>query len=628
MAGRYNEADGHSIKVGASQASAPRLFLWCFSEVDLGRDTTMQTHKQNLSALLIAVGTLLSGLHGAKWAYTGPDGEHHWSKHYPFCGGTFQSPIDIQTQLLRFDPTLRPIELQNYNLSTNEQLTLGNNGHSIQLSLPRRMYLSSLPHRYTAAQLHFHWGSEHLPVGSEHTVNGRQFAAEMHVVLFNSDKYPNISVAADKSDGLAVLGVLIEVGEFNPAFDQFLKYIKDQRVQVPAFNIRSLLPALLDEYYRYDGSLTTPPCYPSVLWTVFKNPVTISLKQFLALATAIYSSDQQELSPVAMNSNYRKPQYTDNRVVLCSFQGGRGLRGATQTVTSPFLRRQVINQLLGGDLADQDGLNQLLGGDLADLDGLNQLLDGDLADLDGLNQLLDGDLADLADQDELNKLLPKKPRAPGKKWNDLKNHQKGWTQSHIGSKHHQNTWSQTQFSLKQQWLKPNKVPSGGAGAARLVPSPRKNQQNRQPVWKSGLSEDMLCYVSLEQNVSRQLSRGRSLPHTDTQLVQALRETLFPELNLRSYLGCKSDLALLTIRQLLRGRSATDEALKLDQALGGTGQRGSTAHQQTIVGQRGSTKKQQTNTLSKHQSGFAPAPAAVPRKPNQPIPWLQPMEWED
>lgn len=36
----------------------------CSSEVDLCRDTTMQTHKQDLSSLLIAVGTLLSGLHG------------------------------------------------------------------------------------------------------------------------------------------------------------------------------------------------------------------------------------------------------------------------------------------------------------------------------------------------------------------------------------------------------------------------------------------------------------------------------------------------------------------------------------------------------------------------------------
>lgn len=48
---------------------------------------------------------------------------------------------------------------------------------------------------------------------------------------------------------------------------------------MPGFNIRALLPARLDEYYRYDGSLTTPPCYPSVLWTVFRNTMTVSQKQ-------------------------------------------------------------------------------------------------------------------------------------------------------------------------------------------------------------------------------------------------------------------------------------------------------------------------------------------------------------
>lgn len=35
--------------------------------------------------------------------------------------------------------------------------------------------------------------------------------SQMHIVHFNSDKYPNMSMAVDKSDGLAVLGVLIEV---------------------------------------------------------------------------------------------------------------------------------------------------------------------------------------------------------------------------------------------------------------------------------------------------------------------------------------------------------------------------------------------------------------------------------
>lgn len=53
----------------------------------------------------------------------------------------------------------------------------------------------------------------------------------------------------------------------------------DQKVLVPGFNIQELLPDRLDEYYRYEGSLTTPPCYPSVLWTVFRHPVKISQEQ-------------------------------------------------------------------------------------------------------------------------------------------------------------------------------------------------------------------------------------------------------------------------------------------------------------------------------------------------------------
>uniref|UniRef100_A0A3Q2P0I6 Carbonic anhydrase n=1 Tax=Fundulus heteroclitus TaxID=8078 RepID=A0A3Q2P0I6_FUNHE len=239
--------------------------------------------------------------------------EHHWSKHYPFCGGTFQSPIDIKSELLRFDPALRPIEVQNYNLAPDEQLTLGNNGHSLQISLPPKMYLSSLRHRYTAAQLHFHWGSSSRPAGSEHMVNSRQYAAEMHVVHYNSEKYPNISMAVDKSDGLAVLGVLVEVGDFNPAYEQFLKFINGikYRVQVPGFNVRALLPTRLDEYYRYDGSLTTPPCYPSVLWT------------FLALTTALYSSNAQDSVAIPLHSNFRKPKLIDSRVVLVSFKEGK-----------------------------------------------------------------------------------------------------------------------------------------------------------------------------------------------------------------------------------------------------------------------------------------------------------------
>jgi len=62
---------------------------------------------------------------------------------------------------------------------------------------------------FQLAQLHFHWGSTNT-VGSEHRIAGTQYALEMHLVHYNR-KYPNISVAIDKSDGLAVIGVLFMV---------------------------------------------------------------------------------------------------------------------------------------------------------------------------------------------------------------------------------------------------------------------------------------------------------------------------------------------------------------------------------------------------------------------------------
>ena len=50
---------------------------------------------------------------------------------------------------------------------------------------------------------HFHWPSEHL-------IDGKQYAAELHIVHFNT-KYATVSEAATKPDGLGVVGVFLEV---------------------------------------------------------------------------------------------------------------------------------------------------------------------------------------------------------------------------------------------------------------------------------------------------------------------------------------------------------------------------------------------------------------------------------
>lgn len=62
-------------------------------------------------------------------------------------------------------------------------------------------------------------------------------------------------------------------------FISSLHPLADQKVSIPAFDIQSLLPKDLGRYYRYNGSLTTPPCYQSVIWMLFHERVQISKAQ-------------------------------------------------------------------------------------------------------------------------------------------------------------------------------------------------------------------------------------------------------------------------------------------------------------------------------------------------------------
>lgn len=51
------------------------------------------------------------------------------------------------------------------------------------------------------------------------------------------------------------------------------------------FSLSSLLPIQdkdkLSKYFRYNGSLTTPPCSENVIWTIFDHKLKISLTQVI-----------------------------------------------------------------------------------------------------------------------------------------------------------------------------------------------------------------------------------------------------------------------------------------------------------------------------------------------------------
>uniref|UniRef100_A0A3Q1G6Q0 Carbonic anhydrase XIV n=1 Tax=Acanthochromis polyacanthus TaxID=80966 RepID=A0A3Q1G6Q0_9TELE len=122
----------------------------------------------------------------------------------------------------------------------------------------------------------------------------------LHVVHYNSELYPNLSAAMAQRDGLAVLGILI-------------------KVFIPAFDVQSLLPKDLGRYYRYNGSLTTPPCYQSVIWTLFHERVQISKAQVRFRHRHTTGIADRML----LQDNYRTTQALNHRVVFASFSAGQ-----------------------------------------------------------------------------------------------------------------------------------------------------------------------------------------------------------------------------------------------------------------------------------------------------------------
>ncbi|XP_078530529.1 uncharacterized protein LOC144817673 [Lissotriton helveticus] len=304
-----------------------------------------------LGLQVLAPGGSTEGEHGGhrpRPEHTGPPTHHwtygeqkEWDADYPDCGGEAQSPININTSSTTYDPALQPIVLQGYNLPAEQSLRLNNNGHTVVLQLPKELSIvGGLPLEYRAAQLHFHWGSPKRP-GSEHTVNGEHYPGEIHMVFFSSE-YSSIKEAMDKPGGLAVLGGFIEAGsEENPYYAHLLQYFdkvenEGEDTQVEGFDISGLLPTRMDRYYRYNGSLTTPPCFQTVNWTIFNDTIKVSPEQLLILEDTLHGDDHEIL-----HLNFREPQRLNGRPVLASFRrpvGGRRGPGSghADTGSSPL----------------------------------------------------------------------------------------------------------------------------------------------------------------------------------------------------------------------------------------------------------------------------------------------------
>nr|QGA42399.1 carbonic anhydrase [Eptatretus stoutii] len=256
------------------------------------------------------------------WGYSKANGPYTWVSHFPIAQGSRQSPVDLRSSDTRFDAKLQPL---NYHYMPTSSRILNNNGFSFKLSFddssdPCVLSGGPLDGHFRMNQLHMHWGcDEHA--GSEHSVDGNTYAAELHMVHWNSSKYSNMQQAVAQPDGLAVIGVFIQVGAEHKELKKITDLLpmitqQDSKIELSGLNPLLLLPCS-PAYWTYLGSLTTPPLYESVTWIVMKEPLSISSQQLEAIQS-LYSlrSGKHE----RLLNNYRPPQLLAGREIRASFK--------------------------------------------------------------------------------------------------------------------------------------------------------------------------------------------------------------------------------------------------------------------------------------------------------------------
>jgi len=282
------------------------------------------------------------------WTYLGADsGPSKWATiGFPTCAAMKQSPIDIKAADTSVDTSLGQFTFKGFNTAMGHY-ELENNGHTLEVSglvqpmMEKSVSSGGLPGTYIVEQFHFHWALVN-GMGSEHKSNGKQFELEMHIVMHkNTFASVGAAVAAPGSDNLAVLGVWFQLdSKDNPALDlifteEALSKIKneDEKTEIDAFKLSDLLPSDLTHYARYDGSLTTPPCTETVVWTLFATPCPISQKQLDRLRSMLYQNKAGEPN-VPLVPNFRPIQALNGRKIKVSRAWPTGSAAAAAT-TAP-----------------------------------------------------------------------------------------------------------------------------------------------------------------------------------------------------------------------------------------------------------------------------------------------------
>jgi carbonic anhydrase len=239
-------------------------------------DLRKLSKKFSLVAILTTTAIFANG--AVHWGYEGKGAPENWGSLTPefrMCkDGVNQSPINL-TGFVEAD--LPKLE---YKYDTNSTEVL-NNGHAVQVNVAPGSKITIDGIDFELKQFHFH-------TPSENNINGKSFPLEAHFVH------------ASKDGKLAVVALMFKEGKENPvlakAWDKMPMKVGDKN-PVEINDIDKLLPENRD-YYRFNGSLTTPPCTEGVRWIVIKEPVEVSKEQVEKFAKVMGHPNNRPVQPL------------------------------------------------------------------------------------------------------------------------------------------------------------------------------------------------------------------------------------------------------------------------------------------------------------------------------------------
>jgi carbonic anhydrase len=213
------------------------------------------------------------------WDYQGKNGPTLWGElnpNYASCSsGVNQSPVAFDTTI---HAALKPI--RTIHKFPAKEIELIHRGLRIHFKEGNMMVLDK--NAFQLKHIDFH-------TPSEHQLNGQSYPLEIQ--LFHQDNKKNV----------AITSVLFQNGEPHAEIAELISELPKKMGELiklkTRFTPNEVMPTN-NRYYRYSGSLTTPPCSEGIRWVIMKSPLQASSEQIAAISKVIGTANNRPIQPL------------------------------------------------------------------------------------------------------------------------------------------------------------------------------------------------------------------------------------------------------------------------------------------------------------------------------------------